>query len=126
MNLPTNDQVSAALRHVGTAGATTVGVFAVLGILSPDQVAAVIADIHQITDGLQQTFGGVSKIIIIVGPIAATYFAKGAVMAAGLRRQLKAITNNPDVKIQGQIVVPAPVAKDVPSTQVVSPQEANR
>lgn len=115
-------QVNAALRHGGTAAGTLVTIFTVLGVLSPEQSADVIAAVHQITDGLQQVVGGASKIILIVGPIIAGFAAKGAVNAASLRSILTRITDpkRPEVEIEGKIIVPAAVAAAVPSTQVVA------
>src|SRR5271165_2094015 len=102
MQLPTSEQVSAAMRHVGTATATATAMMALLGVLNQDQVQAVVVDVHQITDGLQQVFGGASKLVVLLGPIAALYFGKVAFASASLRSQLKSITTNRKVEIQGQ------------------------
>jgi hypothetical protein len=120
MQVPTQDQVNAALRHVGTATATAATVFVVLGLLNADQSAAVIADMKDITDGLGQAVGGFSKLLIVVGPVAALWFGKGAVAAASLHRQLTSIVGNPTVKVDGKIIVPPAVADAVPSDKVVA------
>jgi hypothetical protein len=83
MNLPTENQVNAALRHVGTATASAASVFVVLGFLSPEQAQAVIADMQQIVDGLQQVFGGFSKLLIVIGPVFATVMAGFAAKSGG-------------------------------------------
>lgn len=75
MQLPSANTVNSVLRHVGTAIASGGSVFVVLGFLSPDQAQSIIADMREIVDGLQQAFGGFSKIAIIVGPLFATLMA---------------------------------------------------
>jgi hypothetical protein len=86
--LPTENQVNSALRHVGTATGTTVGLFVVLGQLSPEQASSIIAAMHQVTDGLQQAFGGISKISLIIGPLFAAWMALMAGKSAGVKSQL--------------------------------------
>jgi len=80
MALPTENQVNAALRHVGTAAASAASVFVVFGFLTPEQAQSVIADMQDIVGGLQQAFGGFSKLALLLGPIfttlMATYAAK--------------------------------------------------
>lgn len=75
MWVPSENQVSSVLRHVGTGTASAATVLVTFGFLSPDQSAAVIADMKQIVDGLQQAFGGFSKIALIIGPLFATLMA---------------------------------------------------
>ena len=93
MGLPTENQVNAALRHVGTASASVASVFVVLGFLTPDQSQAIIADMQQIVAGLQQAFGGFSKLAIIVGPIfaglMATFAAKSGSVTSIIATLLK-------------------------------------
>lgn len=143
----TEGQVNAGLRHVGTAAGTTVAVFTVLGMLSADQAAGVLAGVHEMTDGLQHVFGGASKVLYIVGPIAMVWMGKIAVGSASIQSQAKSLfaaasgpttpkTNeataailnaasslpqvNPDVRIEGKIIASAEVAAAVPSDKVVS------
>ena len=120
-SLMTSDQVNAGLRHLGTASVTAVTILGGLGVLSSDQLSSVIDALHQVTGGLEQVFGGVSKLVLVLGPIAAIWFGKGAVTAASLRGQLRSITSNPKAEIRGEIVVPASVAAAVPSDKVVAP-----
>lgn len=115
----TKDQFNAAIRHVGTAGATAFTVFAALGTIPQDKAQEIIANIHVITQSLENIFGAASAIFAIVGPALMVVFPKMAATAASLSGQLRSITQNPEVKVEGQIVVPPPVAKDVPSTKVV-------
>ena len=123
MQLPSDAVVNSALRHVGTAGGTAVGIFATLGFLSPDNAQAVIVALHQMTDGLQQAFGGFSKIVVIVGPAFAALMAGFAAKSSTLKSLLASVAQadkDKKIDIQGAIVAPPDVAKSVPSDKVVS------
>jgi hypothetical protein len=120
MKLPTSDQVNAGMKHVGTIGATVFTLAAAVGFIPQNQVADLTADFHEVVDGLTQAFGGFSKLALIIGPIAAIWFAKRAVNSQSLTHQLTSVTSHADVKIEGKIVVPADVANAVPSEQVVA------
>lgn len=119
LSLPTTGQVNAGLRHAGTAAGTAVTIGAALGMMSSDDAAKVIAALQHVTHGLEEAFGGFATIFVVVGPIAIALFTKGAVAAASLKNQLHAVTTNPDVTIEGQILAPAAVADAVPSDKVV-------
>ncbi len=75
MALPTENQVNAALRHVGTSAATATTIFVMLGFLNADQAQGILAAMQDVVAGLQQAFGGFSKIAIIIGPVFATMMA---------------------------------------------------
>jgi hypothetical protein len=120
MKWPTSNQVNAGLRHAGTAGGAVVTVFGVLGLLSQEDAAKVIANLHTLVDSLTLAFGAFSAIVAIVGPVAIGLFVKGAVASASITSQLKAVTTNKTIKIDGQIIAPPDVAKAVPSDKVVS------
>ena len=121
MQVPSQNQINTAFRYAGSAVAWAGGAFVFLGVLSPDQSSALIADMHQITDGLQQAIGGVSKAVVVIGPVIGIYLAKVGYSSGNLPNILKTLTSqHPEAQIQGQIVVPADVAAAVPSAQVVS------
>jgi Mn2+/Fe2+ NRAMP family transporter len=116
-------QVRAGLRHVATASVTAATVLGTLGLLSADQTRDIISGLQQLGNGLQDVFGGASKVIIILGPIAAGWIAKVAVTSASLKSQLTAISQNKQVQIDGKIIVPESVANEVPSNKVVGPSQ---
>ena len=91
MELPTENQVNAALRHVGTASASVASVFVVLGFLTPDQSSAVIADMQEIVAGLQQAFGGFSKLALVLGPVLATVMATYAAKSGSAASMIGAL-----------------------------------
>jgi len=102
MPLPTENQVNAALRHVGTSAATAITVFTALGFLTPEQSQGIVSAMQDVVAGLQQAFGGFSKIAIIVGPIFATlmaaYAAKSGSASSLVGTLLKMANNNDAAK----------------------------
>jgi len=112
--------VNAVLRHVGTAGGTTVGVLATLGMISPDDSAKAVAQLHQMMDGLTQAVGAASQLAVIMGPAFATIMAVFAGRSATLKSLLTAVVTHGDIKVEGAIVAPPDVAKVVPSDKVVA------
>lgn len=125
MDLPTANQVNSVLRHVGTASASVASVFMVLGFLTPEQSQAVIADMQQIVAGLQQAFGGFSKLIIVVGPVfaglMATFAAKSGSAASLLSTLTKIAHSNTPVADDAKIAI-ANAAAALPEVQkVVAP-----
>lgn len=123
MPLPSEAVVNSVLRHVGTSAATAVSIFVTLGYISPENAQEVLAATHQVMDGLQQVFGGLSKIAIILGPAAAavtTWLAgRSSTVRATLARVAQLDAKN-EIKIQGTIVAPPEVANAVPSDKVIS------
>lgn len=118
--VPTAPQVDATLRHVYTSVATIFTMLSVLAIVPADQVQPAINALHRVGDDVKALMGDLSALWIILGPIVIGFVAKAAAFSASLRSQLKAVTSNKQVQIEGKIVVPADVAAAVPSPQVVS------
>ena len=114
-----SDVVNSVLRHVGTSAGTVFTVFTVLGFLSPDDAQKAITALHKVTDGLQQAFGGISQLALILGPAFAGTMAWFAGTASTLKAQLTKVVTNKKVEIDGTISAPADVAAAVPSDKVV-------
>src|ERR1700674_464231 len=110
MKLPTSDQVMSVTRHVATFLGGAVVMFGVSTKVSPEQVAAIINSMGTLVNDFVLLCGALTPVV------AAIYAAK----SASITSQLKAVTTNPDVKIQGQIMAPADVAAAVPSAKVVA------
>jgi hypothetical protein len=119
MQMPSSDVVNAVLRHVVTSAATVATVFVTFGFISPENSQALLADIQQIVAGLKQTYGGLSNLVIILGPAVAAASAWFAGNSSTLKSLLTKVATNNNVQIDGQIVAPADVAKAVPSDKVV-------
>jgi len=127
MNLPSNSQVNAVLRHGGTAFGTVVTVFTAIGLLNPDDSAKLVAALHTLVDSLQQAVGAFYSIAAIVGPVIIGLAAKGAAASASLRSQLTAVTTNKQVQIpDGAIKAPAEIADAIPNNKVVPIQEQGK
>lgn len=91
MSLPSNDQVSAALRHLYTSAGTVLGMGAALALIPQDQVQPSLDALREVGDGIQKVFGGVSKLLIIVGPLVGVWMAKIAAVRSGLSSQVSSL-----------------------------------
>lgn len=111
---------AAATRNYVSAAAGAGTIFAVLGLIDADQAKGLVDGAQQFMDGLGQMVGGAQKVLIIVGPIGLAVCAKIAGLSATLKGRMKSITADPQVKIEGKIIVPPEVAAAVPGNQVVS------
>jgi hypothetical protein len=92
VNMPTDAQVSAALRHVYTSAGTVLAIGAIVAVVPQEQVQPIMDALRQVGDGMQQVFGGVSKLVVIVGPIVAAWMAKIAATSASFKSQLRSVT----------------------------------
>lgn len=92
MPLPSANQVDAALRHAYTAAGTVLALGAVVAVVPQESVQPIMDALRQTGDGLQQVFGGMSKLLVIVGPIVGAWMAKIAATKAGFTSQLKSVT----------------------------------
>ena len=113
--LPTKSQIATAGRYAGTIAGTAASVAAVMGVLTPDQSAAFVADVKAIIDDLGQLFGDVSKLIILVIPIATLYLAKIGYSSASPKSQIASVQAMP----HAQVTVSDPkLAQGIPGVQV--------
>lgn len=113
-------QVDAGMRHVYTAAGSIFTLLAAVAIIPQDQVQPALNALHQIGDGAKQIMGGFSALWVIIGPVIMGLAAKRAMGSATPAAQLKAVTSNPDIKINGTIEAPLAVAAAVPSIQVIA------
>lgn len=115
--LPTQPQRAAAARYVGTIAGTAASVAAVMGVLTPDQSAAFVGDVKAIIDDLGHLFGDISKLVILIIPIATLWLAKIGYNSASPKSQIASVQAMP----QAQVTVTDPkLAEGVPGVQVVS------
>ena len=116
------DQINAGLRYAGVAGAGVFTTLATIGFVPQDQVAAFTDALHHVTNGLQETIGGLAKLAVILGPIAAVWLGKIGVSSASLTNYLTKVASaekDGTVKIEGKIFAPPAIADAVPSDKVV-------
>ena len=117
------NQVSAATRHLVTAGGTAFTILGAFAILPADKVQPAIDGLRMVGDDINKLMADLGSLWLILGPVAIALAVKGATFAASLKGQLRSIARNPavDIKPQSQIVVPPQVAAAVPIPQVVPP-----
>ena len=117
------NQVSAATRHLVTAGGTAFTILGAFALLPADKVQPAIDGLRMVGDDINKLMADLGSLWLILGPVAIGLAIKGATFAASLKGQLRSIARNPAVDItpQSKIVVPPPVAAAVPIPQVVPP-----
>lgn len=102
MNLPTEDQVQAVLRHVYTAMGTVVAVLMALGLKQGD-ATAVGELVQKIGDGIAAAF-------MLAGLLAPVYSSVRAWIASSRPNRLKAMDKDPEIEH----------VKTVPGTQAAA------
>lgn len=107
--------VLAAGRHVVTAAATAGATLVAVGMMTPDQSAATIEAVKQITHGVQE-------IIVAAGVLASSAMAVLAAFKASPLAQMLSVAKRPEVA--AIVTVDKAVAEAVPSEKVVAPQQA--
>ena len=113
--MPTKAQLAAAGRYAGAAAGTAATVGAVLGVLTPEQSAAFVADVHAVIDDMANLFGDVSKLVLLVMPIATVWLAKIGYSSASPKSQIASVQAMP----QAQVVVSDPkLAEGIPGVKV--------
>lgn len=79
------NKLNAGLRYVGTSAATLFTMMGALAILSPDQVAQLGAAIHQLNDSILSAYGALTKMWVILGPIAGIYLTKVGIQSSSIK-----------------------------------------
>lgn len=105
--LPTKAQLATAARYAGAAAGTAASVGAVLGVLTPDQSAAIVADVKAIIDDMTNLFGDVSKLVLLVMPIAVLWLGKiGYNSASPASQTAAAVAADPKTMIAAVQAIP--------------------
>lgn len=124
---------AAASRNYVSAVTGFGGALVFLGVIDQDSSKSLIEGVQHMMNGLGEFVLGAKQVYLVAVPVALAIIAKFAgnsqqastqavADAKSLPNQLKAITSNPDVVVQGKIIVADPaVAEAVPSPQVVAP-----
>jgi hypothetical protein len=130
MQMPSSDQVSSLLRQGYTAAGTAFTIAAMVAVIPQDAVQPAIAALHEVGDGLQQAFGGVSKLVVILGPVVMGLSARAAAFAVSLKSQVAKVHDASHADLVNAVseVSPSTLAKAtaaLPGVQVsVSPGAA--
>lgn len=79
------NEINAGLRYIGTSAATAFTVLAVLGQINPDQVKSLTDSMNDFTTGIGMAVGALSKMWIVLGPVAAIWLGKIGMSAASTK-----------------------------------------
>jgi hypothetical protein len=110
MKLPSQDVVNSLLRQGYTAAGTAFTIAAMIAVIPQDAVQPAIAALHEIGDGLQQAFGGFSKLVIILGPVVAALSARAAAFAVTLKSQVAKVHDASHADLVNAVSQVAPTA----------------
>lgn len=105
--------LAAAGRHIGTAVATAATVLVGVGMMQPDQSAALV-------DAVQKFTHGVQEIVVAGGVIVTTAMATWASVKASFPSKAASVAANPQVAVV--VMKDAAIADAIPSPKVVGPQ----
>jgi hypothetical protein len=106
--MPTRAQLATAGRYAGAAAGTAASVAAVLGVMTPEQSAAFVADVHAIIDDMANLFGDVSKLVLLVLPIATLWLGKiGYNKSSPASQTAAAVAADPKTMIAAVQALPA-------------------
>ncbi len=122
----TSNKIAAGLRYLGSnaTGALTLAV--VMGSLSPEQSATILAQIHVMYQATHDFVGAFASIWYIVFPIAAGFLAKAGINSSGFGAMMDkmfaaAKAGNVAAKV---MILNAAASKDIGTTAVVNPEMA--
>jgi|SRR5271166_1227176 len=117
MQWPTQAQVYAALRYAGTIAGTVASVGVLIGLLQPDQSAALVAAFQAVINDLIQLFGDTYKFALLAIPVVTLWLAKVGYSSASPKKQIAAV----QALSKAQVIVTDPkLAEGIPGVQVKS------
>ena len=90
IEIPSFGQANAVLRHVYSSAGTAVAVLAIFAGLTPEQQAALLNAIHQITDGATSILAGLGTLVPIVSAVYAAWSGRSKALVT-------AVASMPDV-----------------------------
>ena len=79
------NQLNAALRYAGTGAATLFTVLGAIAIIPPEKVPELITALHQFNESILSAYGALTKMWIIIGPIAGIWLAKVGVQSSSVK-----------------------------------------
>lgn len=91
MNPVANTQIGVLFRQIAQFGVGGISVLIMLGSLDPEQTKALLANIKAVHDGLGQAWSGLSKLMILLGPLAGAALAKVAWANSSFRGALSRV-----------------------------------
>lgn len=107
--------IAAAGRHVGTAVATAAAVLVGVGMMQPEQSAALVEAVKNVTHGVQE-------IAVSAGVIISTGMATWAAVKASFPSKAASVAADPNVA--AVVMKEAAAADAIPSPKVIGPEAA--
>ena len=138
MALPTQAQINTIIRYAGVSIVSLLSLFAAIGAIDPNTSAAIVAQIHIVSDDLQKLIGDSWKLGLLVGPVIVVLLAKIGYTSASPDSQKKSVASQPNTMVVEttnriktantlaalpevqQVTAPRSVANITPSPKVVS------
>lgn len=102
-----SNQVNTALRYLGSAGATAFTIMGALAIIPADSSKELITQLHILGDSLGTAYGALTKMWVILGPVAFIWLTKMGVNSSSVKGLLGKLTtiaqsSNPVTASQAQ------------------------
>lgn len=126
MATETTNKVNAALRYVASNVSGGLMIFVVLGAMTPEQSASVLANMHKMYSATQDFIGAFANIWYIVFPIASAWLLKMGVNSSGFGSMMDKIfaaakAGDPDAK---RTIINAAASPDIGTTAIINPDIA--
>lgn len=116
------NKLSTAYRYAGTAGGTLLTVLGALSFLDAQQIADVKAQVDILNQSLLTAYGALTKMWIILGPVAIGVAAKLGWNSSGVQAlagKLLDIAKNDDKA--KEVLVTAAAAPEIGTTAIINP-----
>jgi hypothetical protein len=123
MAADTGNKVNTAIRYIGSNVSGGLAIFVVLGAMSPEQSAIVLAKMHVMYSATQDFVGAFASIWYIIFPIASAYLLKLGVNSSGFGNMMDKIfkaaqSGNESAKLQ---IVNAAASPDIGTQAIINP-----
>lgn len=119
----TGNKINAALRYLGSNVSGGLMIFVVLGAMTPEQSASVIANTHKMYSATQDFIGAFANIWYIVFPIASAWLLKMGVNSSGFGAMMDKVfaaakAGNKSAQLQ---IVNAAASPDLGTKAIINP-----
>lgn len=125
-NTDTGNKINTAVRYIGSNVSGGLAIFVVLGAMSPEQSATVLAKMHVMYQATQDFVGAFASIWYIIFPIVSAYLLKLGVNSSGFGVMMDKIfkaaqSGNEDAKLK---IVNAAASPDIGTEAIINPAMA--
>lgn len=122
----TGNKAKAALRYVGSNVSGGLMIFVVLGAMSPDQSAIIIAKMHVMYQATQDFVGAFASIWYIIFPIISGMLLKMGINSSGFGAMMDKVFAAAKSGDEGAkvAILNAAASKEIGTTAVINPEMA--